>query len=56
MQGEENVEGKRVRAITLLVLRGVAAWFKRYEPDNIALSTISFTVDNLIMELEQWKV
>jgi predicted nucleic acid-binding Zn-ribbon protein len=56
VHGEESIEGQRVRVITLLVLRGTAAWFKRYESDDIGLSTISFTVSNLIRELEQWKV
>jgi predicted nucleic acid-binding Zn-ribbon protein len=56
VRGEESIEGKRVRVIALSVLRGVAAWLKRYEPDNIGMSTISLTIDNLIRELEQWKV
>jgi len=56
VHGEESIEGKRVRTIALSVLRGVAAWLKRYESDDIGVSTISITVDNLIRELEQWKV
>jgi len=56
VQGEENIEGKRVRTIALSVVRGVAAWLKRYEPDNIELSTISFPADDLIRELEQWEI
>lgn len=56
VHGEESIEGKRVRVIALSVLRGVAAWLKRYESDDIGVSTISLTVDNLIRELEQWKV
>jgi predicted nucleic acid-binding Zn-ribbon protein len=55
-RGEENIEGKRVRVIALLILRGIAAWLKRYESDDIGVSTISLTADNLIKELEQWKV
>jgi hypothetical protein len=56
VRGEESIEGKRVRAIALSVLRGVVAWLKRYESDDIGMSTISLTIDNLIKELEQWKV
>jgi predicted nucleic acid-binding Zn-ribbon protein len=56
VHGEESIEGKRVRAIALSVLRGVVAWLKRYESDDIGMSTISLTIDNLIKELEQWKV
>jgi predicted nucleic acid-binding Zn-ribbon protein len=56
VQGEESIEGKRVRSIALSVLRGVAAWLKHYESEDIGVSTLSFTVDNLIRELEQWKI
>jgi hypothetical protein len=55
-RGEENIEDKQVRTIALLVLRGVAAWLKRYESNNVRLSTILFSTNSLIRELEQWKV
>ena len=55
-RGEESIEGKRVRVITLLVLRGAAAWLKHNEINNLAVSTMSFTLENLIREVEQWKV
>lgn len=54
VQGEGNVEARRVRAITLLVLRGVAAWL-RQKANNAGLSNQQ-TLANLIQELEQWKV
>ena len=54
--GEESLEGKRVRVITLLVLRGAAAWLKHNDAQNLRFSTLSFTADNLIRELEQWKI
>lgn len=56
VRGEESIEGKRVRAIALLVLRGTAAWLKHNEANNLAVSTLSFTTENLIREVEQWKV
>ena len=56
VRGEESIEGKRVRAIVLLVLRGTAAWLKHNEANNLAVSTLSFTLENLIREVEQWKV
>ena len=56
VRGEESVEGKRVRVIALLVLRGAAAWLKHNEVNNLAVSTMSFTLENLIREVEQWKV
>ena len=55
-RGEENIEDKRVRTIALLILRGVAAWLKRHEPNNVRLSTILFATNSMIRELEQWKV
>lgn len=56
IRGEESVAAKRVRVIILSVLRGAAVWLKHYEADNVGFSTISFATNNLIRELEQWKV
>ncbi len=53
--GEETIEGKQVRVITLSVLRGVAAWLKHDEANNLRFPTLSFAVRNLIGELEKWK-
>jgi hypothetical protein len=51
MQGEENVEGKRVRAITLRVLWGTALWLKHH---NLEYSYLLSCTGNLIKGLEQW--
>ncbi len=56
VRGEDGIEGKRVRAIAVSVLRGIAAWLKRNEPNKLAVSTLSYTLENLIKEVEQWKV
>ncbi len=56
VRGEETIEGKRVRAIALSVLRGTAAWLKHNKANNLAASTPSYTLENLIREVEQWKV
>ena len=56
VRGEENLESKRVRVIVLLVLRGAAAWLKHNEADNLRFSPLLSTTENLIRELEQWKV
>jgi len=53
VRGEESVEGKRVRVITLLVLRGAAAWLEHY---NLGYSSLSLAAENLVRELERWKV
>jgi len=55
VRGEESVEGKRVRAIILLVLRGALAWLKQNQASDLRLSTLSYAVGNLIGELEKWK-
>ncbi len=55
VRGEESIEGKGVRAIILLVLRGVAAWLKQNQADDLRFSTLAITVGNLIGELERWK-
>ncbi len=51
IRGEEGIAGKRVRAIALPVVRGIAVWLKRR--DNYSLS---LTIDRLITELEEWEV
>jgi predicted nucleic acid-binding Zn-ribbon protein len=55
-RGEENVEGKRVRAITLLVLRGIAIWLKRQDSHSLSFTSLSLTIERLISELEAWEV
>jgi hypothetical protein len=55
VRGEESIEGKRVRAIALSVLRGSAAWLKHDEANNLRFSSLSLTLENLIREFEQWK-
>jgi DNA repair exonuclease SbcCD ATPase subunit len=56
VQGDESIEGKRVRVIILLALRGAAAWLKRHSSESRTLSSLSYATDSLVRELEQWKV
>ena len=56
VKGDENVDGKRVRAIALLVLRGIAARLKQNKTNNLTTSNLLFTTENLIRELERWQV
>jgi hypothetical protein len=51
----EDIEGKRVRVIALLVLRGTAVWLKRNKANNQAVSSLRYATENLIREMEQWK-
>lgn len=53
VQGEENIAGKRVRTIALLVVRALRVWLKRQ--DSLSLALLPHTVDALIGELERWK-
>jgi len=56
VRGEESLDGKRVRVIVLLVLRGAAAWLKHNEADTLRFSTLPFALENVIKEMERWKV
>ncbi|OGO21499.1 MAG: hypothetical protein A2Z28_03410 [Chloroflexi bacterium RBG_16_51_9] len=56
VRGEENVEGKRVRTIALSVVRGIAIWLKRQDTYSLSFTSLSFTTESLIRELEQWEV
>ncbi len=55
MRGEENVEGKRVRIITLSVVRGIAVWLKRQDTFSFSFTSLSLTIERLVSELEQWE-
>ena len=54
VRGEENVEGKRVRIIALLVVRALHIWLKRQ--GSLSFTILPLTVEGLISELEQWKI
>jgi predicted nucleic acid-binding Zn-ribbon protein len=56
VRGEENVEGKRVRTITLSVVRGIAVWLKRQDNYSLPFTSLLSTTERLISQLEQWKV
>lgn len=56
VRGEEGIEAKQVRAITLLVLRGAAVWIKHNKANNLGSYSLSHASENLIKELEQWEV
>ena len=56
VQGEEGVEGKRVRAIALSVVRGIAIWLKRQDNYSLPFTSLLSTTERLISQLEQWKV
>ena len=56
VQGDESVEGKRVRVIALLVLRGIAAWLKHNKANNLTISNLLYYTENLIKEFERWQV
>jgi len=55
VRGEEGIEGKRVRPIILLVLRGALAWLRQNHASDLRFSTLSYAVANLIEGLEKWK-
>jgi len=54
VQGEDGVEGKRVRVISLSVLRALQVWLERQHSSSLTL--LSLTVNNLISALERWQL
>ena len=56
IQGEESVEGERVRVVALSVIRGMAVWIKSHSKESLTMSSLSSATDKLVRELEQWKV
>ena len=54
VQGEENIAGKRVRVIALLVVRALHTWLKRQ--DSLSVTLLLYAVETLIGELDRWKV
>jgi predicted nucleic acid-binding Zn-ribbon protein len=53
VRGEDNVAGKRVRVIALLVARAIRTWIKRQEPPSYTF--LPQALETLIGELERWK-
>jgi len=54
VRGEEEIEAKRVRIIALSVIRALHIWLKHQH--SLSFTLLPITVENLISELEQWKV
>jgi len=54
VRGEEEIEGNRVRVIALLLVRSVATWLKRH--DSHSMTLLPVTAENLISELERWRL
>ena len=55
VRGEENIEGTRVRVIVLSVVRALHNWLKHQDSSSLRFSSLSFTVERLISELEAWE-
>ncbi len=55
VKNEGEIDGQRLRVITLLVLRGAAAWMRQNKTNNLKISTLLYQTDNLIKELEAWQ-
>jgi transposase len=54
VQGEENIAGKRVKVIVLLVVQALHTWLKRQ--GSLSVTLLPHTTESLISELERWKV
>ena len=53
VRGEENVAGKRVKVISLLVVRALHTWLKRQ--GSLSVTVLLYAVETLIGELDRWK-
>jgi SMC interacting uncharacterized protein involved in chromosome segregation len=56
VQGEQGIEAKKVKVIVLLLARGVSNWLKVQDRYSAPFASLSNITNNLIRELEQWKV
>ena len=54
VQGEENIAGKRVKVIALLVVRALHTWLKRQS--SLSYTLLPHAAESLISELERWEV
>jgi predicted nucleic acid-binding Zn-ribbon protein len=54
VQGKENIAGKRVKVIALLVVRAIHTWSKRQ--DSLSYTFLPHAFETLIGEPERWKV
>ncbi|MGB5925224.1 MAG: helix-turn-helix domain-containing protein [Dehalococcoidia bacterium] len=54
VRGEENIAGKRVKVISLLVVRALHTWLKRQGSLSVTLPL--YALETLIGELERWEV
>jgi len=54
VRGEEDIAGERVRIIALLVVRALHIWLKRQH--SLSLTLLPVTAENLVSELERWKL
>jgi len=55
VRGDESLEGRQVRVIALMVVRGVVVWFKHNKGNNPVFSPMVSAAENLIKGLEQWQ-
>jgi DNA repair exonuclease SbcCD ATPase subunit len=56
VQGEQGIEAKQVRVIALSVVRGFSGWLRVQDKQTTTLPSLTFSTDNLMRELEQWRV
>jgi len=55
VRGEEGIESTRVRIIVLSVVRALHNWLKQQHSYSLSFTSLSFTVERLISELEAWE-
>ena len=55
MQGKNNVDASGVRAIALLVNRGITAWLGQHEAKSPTIGLLALNAGKFLKELEQWQ-
>ncbi len=56
VRGEQGIEAKQVRTVGMLMAQGVRSWLKVQDKNSVTLMSLPTAIDNLIKELERWKV
>ena len=55
VRNDNSVEPEKVRAIALMVLRGIHDWLESNYHDDYSLSLLKMSISNVISEVGKWK-
>ncbi len=55
IRNDNSVEPAKVRAIAIMVLRGIHDWLEKEYHDDYSLSLLKMSIGNVMGEVEKWK-